>query len=122
MTQKPKISVRVTTDSDKTQDLSSYLVQHKKFTESQRVLAMKTMIMRGLSESRIADNNIPTILNNIPDDIYIGILDEYCESDTTKAQEDIRLLANSIASQCGMYEIREVNTTLMVGIINRIVK
>lgn len=120
--QKPKISVRVTTETDKSQDLSGYLIQHNKFTESQRVLAMKTMIMRGLSEHRIADDNIPTILNNIPNDIYVGILDQKWESDSAKTQEDINLLANAIASQCGMYCIKDVNTTIMVSIINRIVK
>lgn len=119
---KPRMTVRVTTETDKSRDLSNYLVQHNKFTDSQRVLAMKTMIMRGLSESRIADNNIPTILNNIPDDIYIGILDEYLELGAEKTQDDITLLANSIASQCGMYGIREINTILMVSIINRIIK
>ena len=122
MSTKPNYNVRVTTETDKSEDLSNVLIQHKRFTESQRVIAMKTMIMRGLSEYRISDSNIPAILNNIPDDIYIGILNNYWDSDSKDREEDIRLLANAIASMCGMYRIQDINTGIMVTIISRIVE
>lgn len=122
MSRQPNLRVRVTSQTDVSEDMSSYLIQHKRFTDSQRVLAFKTMIMRGLSENRIADRNIPQILNNIPDDVYTLIINQYWESEYPKCQDDIRLLANAIASQCGMYSISGINVPVMVDIIMHALK
>ena len=114
----PVIKTRLTTSSDTTVDVDPYL-HDMDLTPDQKVLCLKTMIMRELSEHRIADSNIPTILNSIPDSNYHYILSD---RGVLANETNIKVLANAISAMCGMYGIDGITMHLIVDIIHKSLK
>lgn len=111
----PVIKTRLTTSNDQSVDVEPY-ISSTSISNDQKVLCMKTMIMRGLSENRIADSNIPTILNNIPDNIYLEVIKNSYKTD------NIKILANAISAMSGMYGIENIKVFLMMNIIKNALK
>lgn len=113
----PVIKTRLTTSSDTTVDVDPYL-HDTELSEDQKVLCLKTMIMRELLEHRIADSNIPTILNYISDKNYIRVI----VKKELMQETSIKVLANAISAMCGMYGIDGITMHLMVDIIHKSLK
>ena len=99
--------VTVRSAADWTEDVLSQVVDFPEYyTPAGLVLAMKTDIMKGLMNNGITDPNIPNLLNNISDDIYMELRDETGK----KSQRELSCVSGVIINyivaglgMCGIY-------------------